>query len=106
MPHFSKCVLGYSPTSFADAGNTYYIKHLLAAKGLGTANGIGSNLFAPKQEMLVILYNALKVIGKPPAQTLGKQLSDFSDANQTASWAQEAFGTLIRSGSNGKIAPA
>ena len=39
-----------------------------------------------RQEMFVMLYNALKLIGTP-AQ-LPQELSDFSDAGQIAVWAQ------------------
>jgi len=100
--------------NFVDAGNTYYTNYLLAAKGLGIVNGVGNNQYAPelaitRQEMFVMLYNALKVIDEVPASLVNKQLSDFSDANQVASWAQDAFNALIQggiiSGSNGKLAP-
>lgn len=100
--------------NFADAGNTYYTNYLLTAKGLGIVNGVGNNLYAPeqainRQEMFVMLYNALKVIDEVPALLDSKQLTDFSDANQVASWAQDALNALIRggiiSGSDGKLAP-
>jgi len=89
--------------NFADAGNTYYTNYLLAAKGLGIVNGIGNNLFAPeqtitRQEMFVMLYNALKVLGELPAVAGTKQLSDFGDANMIAAWAQEAVSALVKGG--------
>jgi hypothetical protein len=112
---------GISPDSapagtvnFADAGSTYYTAYLQAAKGLGLGNGVGNNMFAPeqaitRQEMFVMLYNALKVIGELPAASGTKQLSDFGDANQVASWAQEAMNALVKggviSGSNGMLNP-
>ena len=88
---------------FSDAGDTYYTKYLLAAKGLGISNGLGNNQFAPeqvitRQEMFVMLYNALKTINKLPASSTAKQITDFSDANQVASWAQEAVNTLVKDG--------
>lgn len=100
--------------NFVDAGNTYYTNYLLAAKSLGIVNGIGNNMFAPeqaitRQEMFVMLYNALEVIEELPQASGDKQLSDFGDANQVASWAQEAMNTLIKggviSGSNGMLTP-
>ena len=100
--------------NFADAGNTYYTKYLLVGKGLGIVSGIGNNQYAPeqaitRQEMFVMLYNALKVLGELPAATGTKQLSDFSDANQSASWAQDALNALVQSGiisgADGKLAP-
>ncbi len=100
--------------NFGDAGNTYYTGYLLNAKSLGIVNGIGNNMYAPeqtitRQEMFVMLYNALEVIEELP-QTYGdKQLSDFGDVNQVASWAQEAMSALIEggviSGSNGMLNP-
>ncbi|WP_164906072.1 S-layer homology domain-containing protein [Gudongella oleilytica] len=101
-------------TNFVDAGNTYYTNYLLAGKSLGIVNGIGNNMFAPeqavtRQEMFVMLYNALEVIGELPQAYGDKQLSDFGDANQVASWAQEAMSALVEggviSGSNGMLNP-
>lgn len=100
--------------NFADAGNTYYTKHLAAAKRLGISAGIRNNLFAPdkeitRQEMFTLLYNALTVIGELPEGNSGKKLSDFSDASNIASWAKNAMTLLVESGtisgSGGKLAP-
>ncbi|MPM14815.1 hypothetical protein SDC9_61179 [bioreactor metagenome] len=99
---------------FDDAGDSYYTGYLLSARSLGIIRGIGNNLFAPdkaitRQEMCVMLYNALKVLDEVPEETTGRELSDFSDANQSASWAQEALKALIgggvMKGSGSKIAP-
>lgn len=104
-----------SADNFTDAGNTYYTGYLGAAKKLGISSGVGNNLFAPeqaitRQEMFVMLYNALAVMGEVPDPVSGKQLSDFSDAPRSASWAREALDALISggsvSGSGGKIGPA
>lgn len=89
--------------NFADAGNTYYTGYLAAAKGLGIANGIGNNLFAPdkditRQEMFVLLYNALKGIDKLPAPISDKKLGSFEDSDQVASWANEALSSLVKAG--------
>ncbi len=100
---------------FDDAGDTYYTDYLLAARSLGIIAGTGGNLFAPeraitRQEMCVMLYNALKVLDEVPEETTGKTLADFSDASSAASWAQEALNALIGGGvvkgSGTKIAPA
>ena len=82
--------------NFSDAGNTYYTDYLAAAKSLGIASGIGNNRFAPnqeitRQEMLVMLYNALNAIDEVPASTVDKELSGLNDAGQVASWANEAL---------------
>ncbi|MDW5298810.1 MAG: S-layer homology domain-containing protein [Sedimentibacter sp.] len=100
--------------NFSDAGNAYYTDYLLTAKALSIVNGVGSNMFAPeqvisRQEMFVILYNALDVIEELPQASSDKQLIDFGDVNQMASWAQEAMSALIEggviSGSNGMLNP-
>lgn len=100
--------------NFSDAGNTYYTNHLKAARSLGIVNGIGNNLFAPeqeitRQEMFVMLHNALKVIDEVPEIVTSKDLSSFNDANQIDDWANEAFKTLVNAGivtgSNNKLNP-
>ena len=89
--------------NFADAGNTYYTQYLLTAKRLGIVNGIGNNLYAPdqpvtRQEMFVILYNALKAIEEVPDEVNSTALSGFDDAAQIAPWANEALTALVHSG--------
>lgn len=100
--------------NFADAGNTYYTGYLAAAKRLGISSGIGNNQYAPdkeitRQEMFTLLYNALKVIEQLPGGDSGKTLSDFSDAGQIDTWAEEAMTLLVKTGtvdgSNGKLTP-
>ncbi|GLX66903.1 S-layer homology domain-containing protein [Paenibacillus glycanilyticus] len=100
--------------NFSDAGNTYYTNYLATAKRLGIATGVGNNMYAPgkeitRQEMFTLLYNALKVIGKLPQGETGKNLSDFNDSGQVASWATDAMTLLVKSGivggSNGKLNP-
>ncbi len=89
--------------NFADAGNTYYTGYLQAAKGMGIVNGVGGNMFAPeneitRQEMFVILYNALKAIDELPSGANGADLSAFNDAGQVAGWAHEAAAALSKAG--------
>lgn len=100
--------------NFSDAGNTYYTNHLKAAKALGIVNGVGNNLFAPekeitRQEMFVMLHNALKAIDEVPEVVISKDLSSFNDANQIDDWANEAFTNLVNAGivtgSNNKLNP-
>lgn len=101
-------------TNFNDSGDTYYTNYLLVAKGLGIVNGIGNNLFAPeqeitRQEMFVMLYNALKVIDEVPASLTDEQLSSFNDAVKIDVWAEEAISALVKativSGSNNSLNP-
>ncbi|MBV1756301.1 MAG: S-layer homology domain-containing protein [Dethiosulfatibacter sp.] len=89
--------------NFTDAGNTYYTDYLMAAKSLGIVKGIGDNLFAPdknitRQEMFVMLHNALKVIDEVPATTVDKEISSFDDVDQIADWALYALSDLVKSG--------
>lgn len=103
-----------SKDNFSDAGATYYTGYLAAAKRLGITAGVGNNAFAPdmqitRQEMVTLLYNTLKPIGKLPASTSEKSLTAFHDANGIASWAKDAMGLFVRtgtiSGSDGKLNP-
>lgn len=104
-----------NPTdNFTDAGNTWYTGFLAAAKRLGISAGVGNNQFAPekeitRQEMFTLLYNALKVIGQLPEGDSGKTLTDFTDADDIASWGEEAMTLLVKtgtvSGSGGKLMP-
>lgn len=89
--------------NFSDAGNTYYTDYLLIAKALGIVNGIGNNLFDPekeitRQEMFVMLYNALKLIDEVPVYVNDTQLSSFNDADKIADWANEALSSLVKTG--------
>ncbi len=101
--------------NFADAGNTYYTNYLAAAKNLGITNGVGNNMFAPdkeitRQEMFVLLYNALQLIDELPPVITDKELGAFSDADSVASWANEAMSALVKSGivsgSDNMLSPA
>lgn len=59
-----------------------------------------------RQEMVTLLYNTLEDIGKLPEGSAGKTLTDFSDAEQISSWAENAMtlfvgtGTINGSGNN------
>jgi hypothetical protein len=100
--------------NFSDAGDTYYTGYLAAAKRLGIAKGIGDNMFAPdqaitRQEMVTLLYNALKAINSLPQGSSGRTLSDFSDVGQIAAWAKDAMSLFVETGaifgSGGKLSP-
>lgn len=100
--------------NFLDARNTYYTDYLMAAKVLGIVNGVGNNLFDPekditRQEMFVMLYNALQVIDEVPTGNVTRDLSSFYDAYQVTDWASEALSNLVKagivSGSNNKLIP-
>ena len=103
--------------NFADAGSTYYTNALYTAKKLGIAKGIGSNLFAPdreisREEMLVLLYNALQIMNEMPTAndgSVGLALEGFADAQLVSDWAIPGVSELIRTkivaGADNKIMP-
>ncbi|OUS72430.1 hypothetical protein B1748_24720 [Paenibacillus sp. MY03] len=100
--------------NFGDAGNAYYTGYLAVAKHLGITNGVGGNKFAPdrqvtRQELFVLVYNALTNINERPAAGNVKNLSDFKDAGKIADYANHAIEQFVKagiiSGSNGNILP-
>ena len=100
--------------NFADAGNTYYTNYLSSAKALGISQGIGNNRYEPdreitRQEMFVLIYNALKIIGSLPEGSSEMTMADFTDVEQIKSWAKEAITLLVEkgtiTGSSGKLNP-
>ncbi len=104
----------YSADNFDDAGDTYYTGYLSAAKRLGITNGIGNNLFAPeskitRQDMFTLLYRALDALGEWPEADGAGALSDFSDEDRIADYAEQAMDMLYKagvvSGSNGQLDP-
>jgi hypothetical protein len=100
--------------NFSDAGSTWYTNYLAAARRLGIAQGIGDNRYAPeqtvaRQEMFVMLYNALKITGQLPGAASGRTLADFADSDIVAPWAADAVGRLVGAGlvagHDGKLFP-
>ena len=104
----------YSADNFDDAGDTYYTGYLSAAKRLGITDGIGNNLFAPeseitRQDMFTLLCRTLDALGEWPESDGAGSLSDFSDEELIADYAEEAIEVLykagILSGSGGLLDP-
>lgn len=92
--------------NFADAGNKYYTAYLAAAKRLGISDGVGNNLFAPekeitRQEMITLLYNALKQTSDLPVITAQKNLAQYRDSDSIASWAKDAVTLFVSTGTIG-----
>ena len=101
--------------NFSDAGSTYYTGYLATAKAMGIARGIGENRFLPessisRQDMFMMLYNALKALNKLPTLSSSAIQKSYSDSYLIASYAQDAINVLsedgIILGSNGNIDPA
>jgi len=110
--------------NFADVMvNDYYASELAIARNTGIINGIGDNKFAPRstitrQDMMVIVYRALTVLGKEPPLPKGRgtvedgggiSLSQYPDFETIAPYARDAVSALISAGlvngKNGRIAP-
>lgn len=105
---------GSPKDNFEDAGSKYYTNYLSAAKRLGITAGVGANRFAPdkeitRQEMATMLYNALRQISELPTGPKGKQLTEYKDAENIATWAKDAMalfaGTGIINGDKGNLTP-
>lgn len=90
-----------SKNNFLDAGSNYYTGYMAAAKRLEITGGVGDNMFAPnkqitRQEMVTLLYNALKVINKLPEANQDKQLAAYSDADKIDFWAKDAMTLFVQ----------
>ncbi len=89
--------------NFTDLGNSPYADYLLTAKSLGIIHGIGNNSFAPnkeisRQEVFVMLYDALQAMDEIPSTTNDLSLSSFTDADQIAGWASSPLSAMVKSG--------
>ena len=89
--------------NFDDAGETWYTGYLAAAKAMAISKGVGDNMFAPnrgltRQEMYVLMYNALNVLEDLPEVTTELTLEDLADRDDLAVWAEEGVGYLLSSG--------
>ncbi len=100
---------------FADVdANKYYAEELRLAKSNGIVGGIGNNKFNPegeitRQDMMVMLYRALKAVGKELSAADESVLAQFVDAAEISDYAREAVAQLVGAGaiagSNGRINP-
>ncbi len=89
--------------NFKDAGNTYYTNYIGMAKDMGITKGIGDDKFAPdeaitRQDMSVMLYEALKAMNKLPNTYLPTGASDYKDTKDIAPYAIDALDYMIKSG--------
>ncbi len=91
--------------NFDDCGDTWYTGYLAAAKQLGISSGVGDNKFAPeneitREEMVTLIYNYLKSIGKAD-EAVNK--TSFADDNIISEWAKSAVSFASSNGYvNGK----
>ncbi|MCX7841965.1 MAG: S-layer homology domain-containing protein [Clostridia bacterium] len=89
--------------SFDDVGNNYASAYISAAKRLSISSGVGGNKFAPqkeisRQEMFVMLYNALKAINEVPTVKAGLSVKVYNDLTDVAPWALPAMTLMVESG--------
>jgi len=99
--------------NFADvATSDYFAKELAVARNTGIVGGIGDNKYAPKnfitrQDMMVIVYRALKSMDKLAGADIIRP--EYEDFDSVSDYAKEAVSALIGAGlvngKNGKIAP-
>ncbi len=100
--------------NFADvSASDYFAEELAIARNTGLVGGIGDNKYAPKnnitrQDMMVIVYRALKKLGIE-LEIADVDYEDYEDYDSVAGYAQDAVRALITSGlvngKSGKIAP-
>ncbi|MDF2988238.1 MAG: putative sugar-binding proteinputative S-layer protein, partial [Eubacterium sp.] len=88
--------------NFADAGSKYYSDYLGTAKRMGLVSGTGDNKFTPnatisRQDMLVILYRVLDVLGELPAAKTGN-FDSFSDSKDISGYAKDTMRVFVEAG--------
>jgi hypothetical protein len=108
--HFSNFAVVYNPVSFNDVGeDAWYHKAVsfIAARGITTGTGDGN--YSPESKLtrgdfLVFLMRAYGILPDT------SPTDNFSDAADTASWAEEALSNLVETGivagSEGRLTPA
>ena len=102
--------------NFADVNSdAYYYEAVGIAKKLGITAGTGNDKFNPKgeisrQDMMVLVVNALKAAGIKLDAGTSADMADFKDASKVAGYAQDAVAALIKAGiikgSNNAINPS
>lgn len=90
--------------NFSDVASTaYYYEELGIAKKLGIATGVGENKFNPneqisRQDMMVMVYRALKAAKKISATGTTSDMSTYKDAASVSDYAVEGVAALIKDG--------
>jgi beta-glucosidase len=102
--------------NFADVPpEKYYYEAIGVARALGVAEGYSETEFRPdanisRQEMMTLLYRAMRVIGRPFAEGAAADTAAFSDSGDVAAYATDAVRALVkadvvRGDANGKLNP-
>ena len=90
--------------NFADVSSgKYYYEAVGIAKKLGITNGTGNNKFNPKEEisrqdMMVLVVNALKAAGIELEAGTVADMAGFKDAENVSGYAKDAIAALIKAG--------
>jgi len=91
-------------SNFNDVKTTdYYYEALGVAKKLGITTGVGNNKFNPKEEivrqdMMVLLAKAMKIVGKNSEIGTDVNINGFNDVAEVSNYAVEGIATLINEG--------
>ncbi len=109
--------LGFTGTPssmFSDVpSGSYYYTAIAAAKAKGIAEGSG-NAFRPddsltRQDAMVLIYRALKAMGRSLPEGSSSDLGGFNDTSKLSDYALTAVATLVKAGiikgSNSNINP-
>jgi hypothetical protein len=89
--------------NFADVPDgIWYAGYVAEAKRRGIVSGSGGNFNpdgqASREEMFVLLYNALEELGELPEGTSGLSPDAFADWNSVSGWARERIAYLTQNG--------
>lgn len=105
-----------SASTFNDvANNTWYTESVAAAHEYGIVSGVGDNKFAPnqtvtRQEAMVMIYNASKLMSLEDVANDNNWLDKFADFGTESKWATDAVkwnlaNKIIVGNANGEIKP-
>lgn len=96
---------GAPGAGFADVPDTaYYHDAVTLAQGLGIATGYSDTMFGPndritRQDMIVLTYRAMKLLGYPVNENGGaERLEAFPDKGSVSAYAEEAMKAMLAEG--------
>lgn len=96
---------GTPGAGFADVPDTaYYHDAVTLAQGLGIATGYSDTMFGPndritRQDMIVLTYRAMTLLGYPVDSTGGaERLAEFPDKDSLSAYAKEAMEAMLAEG--------
>lgn len=81
----------------------YYYEAVSTAKKLGITGGTGKNMFNPevsitRQDMMTLIFNAMRVAGKLNTTGAALDLDKFSDKGNIAPYAVESVAAMVKEG--------